>query len=106
MSRGAKLAPDRATLISDLGQFDWHDGRMRLTSLHPGVDIKRVQRKTGFHLDIAPDLRETEPPDADDLQLLRHEIDPLGTRKLETLPGAARKALLREILRKEAEVRN
>ena len=88
-------------LISDLGQFDWHDGRMRLVSVHPGVSVERVRRKTGFALEIAPDLAETVPPEPVDLRLLREEIDPLGTRKLETLGGAARKALLREILQRE-----
>ena len=88
-------------LISDLGQFDWHEGRMRLTTVHPGVDLRRVQRKTGFELLIADDLRETQPPDDEDLRLLREKIDPLGTRKLETLGGAARKRLLRDILREE-----
>lgn len=89
-------------LISDLGQFDWAGGRMRLTTIHAGVELERVRRKTGFALAIADDLRETEPPDEEDLRLLRTEIDPLDTRKLETLGGAARKNLLREILRREA----
>ncbi len=88
-------------LISDLGQFDWHQGRMRLTSVHPGVDVERVLAKTGFELAVADDLRETALPDEEDLRLLRDEIDPLGTRKLETLGGAARKTLLREILKQE-----
>ncbi|MYD11041.1 MAG: hypothetical protein F4X02_13490 [Chloroflexi bacterium] len=88
-------------LISDLGQFDWLGGRMRLVSLHPGVSVERVQRKTGFALETAPDLAETRPPEPEDLRLLRNDIDPLGTRKLETLGGAARKALLREILQQE-----
>ncbi len=90
-------------LISDLGQFDWQDGEMRLTSLHPGVELRRVQRKTGFALAVAPDMQATPPPDAEDIRLLREEIDPLGTRKLETLAGAARKALLRDILRQERQ---
>ena len=75
---------------------------MRLTSIHPGVDLRRIQRKTGFELELAPDLHETTaPPDEEDLRLLRDEIDPLDTRKLETLGGAARKAHLRNILRRE-----
>ena len=89
-------------LISDLAQFDWADGRMRLTAVHPGVALERIRRKTGFELEIAADLHETPPPDAEDLRLLRQEIDPLNTRKLETLGGAARKELLRQILRREA----
>jgi acyl CoA:acetate/3-ketoacid CoA transferase beta subunit len=89
-------------LVSNLGQFDWHDGRLRVTSLHPGVNLTQVQAKTGFELLVAPDLGETVPPTAEELRLLREVVDPLGVRKLETLGGAARKALLREILAAEA----
>lgn len=88
-------------LISDLGQFDWHDGRMRLISYHPGVTIERIQKKTGFELEIAPDVQETPPPTGEELRLLREEIDPLGVRRLETLSGAARKDHLRAILEAE-----
>ncbi|MCZ2098954.1 MAG: hypothetical protein LC121_22380 [Anaerolineae bacterium] len=88
-------------LVSDLGQFDWVEGRMRLATLHPGVTIEQAQARTGFALAIAPDLRETPPPTDEDLRLLREEIDPLGVRRLETLAGAARRAHLRDILSKE-----
>ncbi len=89
-------------LITDLGQFDWAEGRMRLTSYHPGVTVGRIQAKTGFELMIAPDVTETPPPTAEELRLLRDEIDPLGVRKLEMLSGANRKQHLRQILEKEA----
>lgn len=88
-------------LVTDLGQFDWVEGRMRLTHIHPGVDLARIQRKTGFAFDIAADCGETPPPDAEELRLLREDIDPLGVRKLETLGGSARKDLLEAILTKE-----
>jgi len=88
-------------LISDLGQFDWATGRMRLLTFHPGESIPRVQVKTGFELEIAPDVHETPPPSAEELRLLRDVIDPLGVRKLETLGGTARRELLNEILQKE-----
>lgn len=88
-------------LISDLGQFDWAGGRMRLTSLHPGATIERVRAKTGFELDAAPDLHETPPPTPDEIRLLREEIDPLAVRRLETLAGAARRDHLRAILAAE-----
>jgi acyl CoA:acetate/3-ketoacid CoA transferase beta subunit len=91
-------------LISDLGQFDFANGRLRLTSLHPGVSLEKVQKKTGFALEIAPDLSETLPPTAHELQLLRERIDPLGIRRLETLSGGARKRALREILEREASL--
>ena len=88
-------------LITDLGQFDWANGRMRLTSTHPGVTVEDVQKKTGFELEIAPDVHETPPPSDEEIRLLREVIDPLGVRKLETLGGSARKDLLREILERE-----
>lgn len=88
-------------LVSDLGQFDWAHGRMRLVTTHPGVTPSRVQAKTGFELEIAPDLGETLPPSQEDVRLLREEIDPLGVRRLETLAGQARRDHLRAILAAE-----
>jgi hypothetical protein len=88
-------------LVSDLGQFDWANGRMRLVSYHRDVAIERIQAKTGFELAIAPDVHETLPPTVEDVRLLREEIDPLGVRRLETLAGTARRDLLRHILRCE-----
>jgi acyl CoA:acetate/3-ketoacid CoA transferase beta subunit len=90
-------------LISDLGQFDFANRRLRLTTLHPGVSLEKVRRKTGFALETAPDLAQTPPPNAEEVRLLREEIDPLRIRRLETLGGGARKRLLREILEKESQ---
>ncbi|MDY7077811.1 MAG: CoA-transferase [Chloroflexota bacterium] len=90
-------------LISDLGQFDFagEQERMRLTANHPEVTVEKIRIKTGFPLEIAPDLQETEPPTTEEVELLRKEIDPLGIRRLEVLRGAARKRALREILASE-----
>lgn len=93
-------------LITDLGQFDWDAGQMRLLTYHPGITPERIQAKTGFPLAHAPNLRETPPPSPDEINLLREHIDPLGIRKLETLGGARRKTLLREILAKENIVKS
>jgi acyl CoA:acetate/3-ketoacid CoA transferase beta subunit len=93
--RGAKY------LVSDLGQFDFMNGRMRLTHTHPGVDVARIVAKTGFELEIAENLKVTEPLNAEELRLLNQAIDPLGIRKLELLSGAKRRLALSEILEKE-----
>jgi acyl CoA:acetate/3-ketoacid CoA transferase beta subunit len=85
-------------LVSDLGEFDWQSGRMRLIRHSPGVSVEQIQKKTGFELVIASDVAETQPPTSEELRLLRQVIDPLGVRKLETLAGSARKELLRQIL--------
>jgi acyl CoA:acetate/3-ketoacid CoA transferase beta subunit len=89
-------------LISDLGQFDFAHGRMRLVTYHPGVEISRIQARTGFELEISPEVSETPLPTLDELRLLREEIDPLGIRRLEGLSGAPRRDLLREIITREA----
>ncbi len=88
-------------LISDLGQFDWHEGQMRLTTLHHDVTLDQVRSKTGFEVLVAPDLHETRPPTPEELRLLREDIDPMGVRRLEMLGGTARKQLLRDILQRE-----
>jgi glutaconate CoA-transferase subunit B len=87
--------------ITNLGEFDYAHGHMRLTAYHPGQSIEKIQAKTGFPLEIAPNVHETEPPTAEEVCLLREQIDPLGVRKLETLSGAQRKELIREILKQE-----
>lgn len=90
-------------LVSDLGQFDFADGRMRLTHLHPGVEQRRVEAKTGFELDLPSQIGETEPPSAEEVRLLRQEIDPLGVRKLELLSGSERRQVLRRALAQERQ---
>jgi len=90
-------------LVTDLGQFDFNgaDHRLRVTSIHPEATLNQIQAKTGFKLEVAPDCAPTTPPSAEEVRLLREEIDPLGIRRLELLGGTARKDTLREILERE-----
>jgi len=91
-------------LVTDLGQFDFESGWMRITSYHPGVTIEKIQAHTGFPLEVAPMLSETPTPTEAEIDLLRNEIDPLNIRRLETLGGAARRELLHQII--ATEMRN
>jgi len=88
-------------LISNLGQFDYDSGRMRITHLHPGVSLEQVQVKTGFDLDVSPQLSTTEPPTKEEVDLLREVIDPLRIRRLELLSGPKRRRFLRSALEQE-----
>ena len=88
-------------LVSNLGQFDFVDGRMRIATIHPGESLEKIQGRTGFHLETAADLRETKLPTDKEVTLLREVIDPLGVRRLETGSGSQRKRILREILTAE-----
>lgn len=89
-------------LVSDLGQFDFADGRMRLTHIHPGVTEEAVRRKTAFVIRSAPDLEATPPPTDEELAILRTRVDPLNVRRLELLSGARRREAIQEILAVEA----
>jgi acyl CoA:acetate/3-ketoacid CoA transferase beta subunit len=90
-----------AYLISDLGQFDFPNGRMRIKTIHPGVTTDRLQAKTGFDLLEDDELTVTTSPTSEELVLLRTKIDPLGIRRLEMLSGHERRIALREALAKE-----
>lgn len=93
-------------LVTDLGEFDFVDGHMRITSFHPGVTLEKIQAHTGFTLDISPEVTETPLPDENELRLLRNEIDPLNIRKLETLSGPSRRELLNRIIEAEKNYQN
>lgn len=88
-------------LVSDLGLFDFEGGNMRLTHVHPGVDVDRIAAKTGFEIVLADDLGATPEPTDHELHLLREQVDPLGLRRLELLGGAERRQSLREIVEAE-----
>lgn len=55
--------------------FDEESKRMRLIALNPGVTKEKVIEETGFDLLVADDLAENAPPNAEELDLLRNDID-------------------------------
>jgi glutaconate CoA-transferase subunit B len=68
-----------AVVVTQLGvyQFD-EDGEMILTAVHPGVTRSEVSDHTGWEMRISPHLSETPAPTAEELRLLRDELDPRG----------------------------
>ncbi|MDD3825874.1 MAG: hypothetical protein PHY79_07865 [Anaerolineae bacterium] len=93
--------PGPRLLISDLGILDFEGGSLRVVSLHPGVTLETIRKKTGFPLEVSPDLRETPAPTVEEVRLLRDEIDPLGIRELERMRGGQRRRRMREIVQAE-----
>ena len=82
----AEARHDIHRVVTNKGVFDFEtaDRRMRLRSLHPGVDLKDVIASTGFTLVIEEPIEPTRAPTAEELSLLREVIDPnsLGKREL------------------------
>jgi len=68
-----------SVVVTDLGilHFDG-DGEMCLESLHPGVTLDVVRASTGWALRVADRLAETPAPTADELRLIREQLDPEG----------------------------
>jgi len=65
-------------VITDLAVlgFDERSKRLQVESLHPGVTMEQVQENTGFELLQAAEIRQTEPPREQELQILKEEVDP------------------------------
>ncbi len=65
-------------IITDLAVmgFDEATKSMRVESLHPGVDMDKVQANTGFELLVVEQMGHTAPPTEEELLILREEVDP------------------------------
>jgi glutaconate CoA-transferase subunit B len=69
-------------LVTELGVFDFRDGRARLVQVFPDVSVADVRTATGFPLEVAGDLRTVGPPSAAELATVR-SVDPLKVRTSE-----------------------
>lgn len=62
-----------AIVITDLGVLspDPESNELRLTAVHPGVEVDQVRSATGWALAIDADLATTGPPSDNELEVLR-----------------------------------
>jgi glutaconate CoA-transferase subunit B len=69
-----------SVVVTDLGRygFDPDTGEMVLAAIHPGVRVEDVRAATGWDLRVADDLQVTPDPTAEELRLIREELDPDG----------------------------
>ncbi len=95
-------------MISNLAYliFDEETKRMKIGTIHPGIELEEIKNSTGFELIIPDKLQITKPPTVKEIKLLREKVDPLGIRKLEVLAGKEREDLLNEIIEKELNKKN
>jgi glutaconate CoA-transferase subunit B len=56
--------------------FDPQTREASLLSVHPGIRAEDVVANTGFPLRVPDGVAETPAPSAEELRLLRQEIDP------------------------------
>lgn len=66
-------------VVTDLGLMEPDEtGELVLTALHPGVTVEQACENTGWDLKVAPSLQRTLPPSAEELRILREDLDPQG----------------------------
>jgi glutaconate CoA-transferase subunit B len=66
-------------VVTDLGILEPDEtGELVLAALHPKATIEQAAANTGWDLRSIPELRRTEPPLAEELRILREELDPDG----------------------------
>jgi glutaconate CoA-transferase subunit B len=64
-------------VVSTLALMDFHEEtkRMRLVATQPGVSVDQVLAETGFELIVPDAVEENEAPLAEELRILREEVD-------------------------------
>ncbi len=65
-------------VVTDLAILGYHaqSKRMEVIGLRPGVTLEQVRDQTGFELGVREPLGQTPPPTAEELAILRDQIDP------------------------------
>jgi glutaconate CoA-transferase, subunit A len=97
--------PGTTSVLTNLSRFEFDRklGHLVLTHVHAGVTVEEVQQSTGFAVSVSEELLETDRPTGEELHALRQDIDPLGIRRLEFVPGRERMALVEELLKSEED---
>jgi glutaconate CoA-transferase subunit B len=68
-----------SVVVTDLGIYHFDDsGEMRLDSIHPGATLDQIRETIGWEPKISAALATTPEPSADELRLIREELDPEG----------------------------
>ncbi len=67
-------------VITDRALFDFanEEHEMTLIEIAPGETVDSIQADVGWPLRVSPDLREMTPPTAEELHIVREELDPTG----------------------------
>jgi glutaconate CoA-transferase subunit B len=73
------LGSGPSVVVTDLGIYHFDEtGEMRLDFLHPGATLEAVRDTIGWEPRVAADLATTPEPTAEELRIIRVELDPGG----------------------------
>lgn len=70
--------PEDVRIITNLCVFGFDEKTktLKVLSIHPGVKVEEVLQNTGVALDLTGEIKTTDEPTAEELELLRNKIDP------------------------------
>jgi glutaconate CoA-transferase subunit B len=68
-----------SAVISNMGTFRFYPDtkEMYLDAVHPNVEVAQVSENVGWDLAVCDDLKETEPPTEEEIEIMR-TLDPAG----------------------------
>ena len=73
------LGSGPTVVVTDLGIYHFNDqGEMLLDSIHPGATLDQICETIGWEPRLAEPLAVTPAPTAEELRLIREELDPEG----------------------------
>ena len=83
---GMRPGTGPVAVVSDLGCYEFENGEMVLKTVHTGcgITLEKVKAETGWDLKVASDLKDTTPPTAEEIQILRSTTAPLLARRRRT----------------------
>lgn len=75
---GLKSPDPDITVVTDLAvmSIDKPTGKLKVSKLMPGVTLERVKENTGFPLEAFANLGKVDPPTAEEITILRRDVDP------------------------------
>lgn len=83
-----------STLISRKGifKFDPVSKEMYLANNHPGISVDEIKKDIPWDLNVSPDLKETKPPSANELEFMRkfNPVQSIGQRAARSLANKKR----------------
>ena len=75
---GLRANTGPSTVITDMGVYGFVNGEMVLKSIHAGigVTVEKVKAEVEWDLKVDSSLKETAPPTIEEIEILRHKVDP------------------------------
>ena len=75
---GLKVTHPEITVVTDLAvlSIDKTEGKLKVVKLMPGISLEKVRENTEFKIEAASSVVPVQVPTAEELDILRRDVDP------------------------------